>query len=181
MNPSSDYEKQRLENIKRNAEFLRAIGIDNVKPREVQTFRNPTKSTRKRPAETTTSVNTTNLRRSKRLSGESSQIETEDTDKAQWEQVLTPSLGGVAALLRSSNIAARCSTFTDDSCAISSLRINEYGVQKLVKSRVTALSMHPTSDRVIVFAGDKDGTIGVWNASSQSDQVCSLFISPIEL
>jgi WD repeat-containing protein 76 len=177
MNTFSDYEKQRLENIKRNSDFLRSIGIDSVKPREVpRPVRQSSKPTRKRNIEPSSSVDVSGLRRSRRLSG-TAEGKFDDDEEAQWAEVLTTakfSLGGGAADLSRRNVAVQRNTFADDACPVSSLLIDDDGFRKVVKTRVTAVSMHPTTDKLIVFAGDKDGSIGVWDASSQADNVSCL-------
>lgn len=40
-------------------------------------------------------------------------------------------------------------------------KINDEGVAKVVKSRIYSLNWHPSSSKLLVAAGDRDGNIGI--------------------
>lgn len=44
-----------------------------------------------------------------------------------------------------------------------SLTLKEQCVAKITENRITAVAIHPCTDRIIVFAGDKSGYFGMWN------------------
>jgi hypothetical protein len=78
----SDYEKTRLENIKRNTEFLESIGIDSIKkeftpaPKLKSSSRTTTRGISKKP------IPDVPLRRSGRVSIDRVKVELEDAKKA---------------------------------------------------------------------------------------------------
>ena len=175
--PLQDYEKIRLENIKRNADFLAAIGINETRLRiqkkePSQRTATNRSSMGKRKMETTIP-----LRRSRRLSSENTEQvqKVSSNDIEQWQQVLTSSTEadeastiGVAALLQSARVNRPLNAFPIASSPLSSLQLHWTGVKKVANKRVSALAMHPTLDADIVFAADSEGTVGVWKAPPPS-------------
>lgn len=167
---SSNYEKLRQENIKRNSDFLDSIGITGVKLRAPQSRSvRPAiqaKKTQKRKLATDLP-----LRRSPRISSDimpeqtslvSASIKADDL--TQWKQVFSESL-------LKSNSEKPLNPFPEDSCAMSDLRINVFGMEKVVSSAVTCIAFHPSVEKCIVFAGDKHGNLGVWNAPPNYKEV----------
>lgn len=51
---------------------------------------------------------------------------------------------------------------------MSKLRLGEEGVSKVTPTRIYSVACHPTTERIIVAAGDKDGALGLWNVDDQT-------------
>lgn len=51
------------------------------------------------------------------------------------------------------------------SSSLQKLAVCEAEVAKLTESRITSVFVHPIAEKVVVFAGDKTGNLGVWDVS----------------
>eukprot|EP01032_Pedospumella_encystans_P014180 gene14180-16305_t len=49
--------------------------------------------------------------------------------------------------------------------SLQKLTINNGEVTKLAENRLTSVFVHPTTEKIVVFAGDKSGNLGVWDVS----------------
>jgi hypothetical protein len=54
---------------------------------------------------------------------------------------------------------------------LAQLSLQEKDVQKVTKSRVTAMVVHPSEKTLLVVAGDVEGNLGVWQVRGRG---CSL-------
>jgi hypothetical protein len=44
-------------------------------------------------------------------------------------------------------------------------------VKKITPDRVYSLAVHPTTDKDLVFVGDRKGWLGIWNASADAEEI----------
>ena len=51
----------------------------------------------------------------------------------------------------------------------SALTLEENCVAKITENRITSVAIHPNSDKIIVFAGDKSGYFGIWDVMMEGD------------
>jgi WD40 repeat protein len=49
---------------------------------------------------------------------------------------------------------------------IKELTMQESDVAKITRSRITSVFLHPTVDKILVAAGDKDGYVGLWDVDN---------------
>mmetsp|Transcript_17986 Transcript_17986/g.30093 ORF Transcript_17986/g.30093 Transcript_17986/m.30093 type:complete len:576 (+) Transcript_17986:99-1826(+) len=54
---------------------------------------------------------------------------------------------------------------------LSSLEVVENDVAKVVPQRITSMIIHPSRDRTLVMAGDKQGHVGFWNADEGNNVI----------
>eukprot|EP01038_Epipyxis_sp_PR26KG_P004761 gene4761-6676_t len=47
--------------------------------------------------------------------------------------------------------------------------ISDGDVAKVTESRITAIFLHPSGDKIVVMAGDKDGYFGIWDVQSDGN------------
>lgn len=90
----------------------------------------------------------------------------EDQD-ADWGHGLLPLLhtGGNLPELE---LEADCAAYRAN---LSSLKVVESDVAKVVPQRITSMIIHPSRDRTLVVAGDKQGHVGFWNADEGNDVI----------
>ncbi len=53
---------------------------------------------------------------------------------------------------------------------INNLDLAESDVAKIVNSRITSLAFHPSKDKLLLFAGDKEGYVGIWDIDKHCGQ-----------
>lgn len=49
------------------------------------------------------------------------------------------------------------------------LTLRESDVARVVKDRIFAVAFFPTTEKVIVAAGDKSGGLGIWNVDAEDN------------
>ena len=57
--------------------------------------------------------------------------------------------------------------FNETEQALSNIDIKDDQVAKVVPERIFSMAVHPTEDKVIVAAGDKTGSIGIWDVKDK--------------
>jgi len=43
-------------------------------------------------------------------------------------------------------------------------------IKRITPDRVYSLAVHPTTDKDLVFVGDRKGWLGIWNASADAEE-----------
>ncbi len=264
MDEPSDYERIRKENIERNEDFLRSIGLDSVKPdmSSAAKKKDPSKrgvSKRKAPVQAIPTRRSgrvtierlkaedfsklTKEEREKKQSELDAMIEAkasasytpsaeeveesryvrlsrdpislfpaynqpqtenyEDTEDAKereqqrmaeqqsdeakaWvlpildtlESISSPTSKGTTGKAASSKKSSTKTTPTKvkaekgagaNTDRLKSLKVADDDVAKVTESRITAVWVHPSEEKLIVVAGDKQGYIGLWDVDSQEN------------
>ena len=54
------------------------------------------------------------------------------------------------------------------------MKITAEQVAKVVPQRIFSLAVHPTESKVLAFAGDKWGRLGLWDVVSSSAKIADL-------
>eukprot|EP01136_Pigoraptor_vietnamica_P027622 Opistho-1_new@84121 len=189
----SEYELQRLENIRQNQRILQQLNLADFVATERTSAakrRNapPTRPLVKRPK--TDSVPTrTSARLAKRPAedGPAHQIDTttEGQTPAQYrvevDAPFEPQNDVDAAHVSSyfGDIADHAADATAGrsagrpSCAsmLARLSLSESDVRKTVPERIYRVAFHPTTHAPVLLVGDKRGNLGVWNADSDGDHI----------
>lgn len=70
--------------------------------------------------------------------------------------------------IASSAIKEASSSLADYSTRLSKLSVHENDVAKLTEARITSVCCHPSTDKLIVVAGDKAGYLGLWNVDGMT-------------
>lgn len=191
----SEYERQRLENIRQNQAILKSLNIKSVVPEELK--RAPIKTTAKapRPKRPAPAVDESALlarRSSSRLRNRTLGLEGLDEDfvKIEPEAVaprspprprrivgripFDPEEGATEGFLESTG---KCSHKSAHAYApsrkvegvVSSLEIqNEHSVVKVMRERIYSVAIHPDPTRVLVAAGGKFGELAFLDATETS-------------
>jgi WD repeat-containing protein 76 len=222
----SDYERLRLENIRRNDDFLGSLGLHEVKDTISHTIAATTRSTQrgaqrgvKRPAERALPERRSTRVTDSKLQDEIKQLEAAgQTDqaaakKAEYDEIRQKKMeGSYEAVLQAmeeqrvsrlpsdpislysaanapaaiedrserwgaemwNTFARVCKTPLKSSKiiedkeyakSVASLSLSEEHCAKVVESRIVSVFLHPTSDKVICLAGDKQGCVGIWDVN----------------
>jgi WD40 repeat protein len=67
--------------------------------------------------------------------------------------------------LQSTGTATSDVTVSQYASRLNALILVDSDVAKLTPSRITSVFVHPSSDKVVVMAGDKNGCLGIWDLS----------------
>lgn len=235
----SNYERIRIENIRRNSEFLENLGLDDVKP-DTDEFNTYVRKASNRGIRKEAKQTAVPVRRSGRVTVERVRAELEEArkgnnielvkvketelealsatkfensyeaalDSSYASEVMKRYSGLPITMLAPYNkveqessdtivdedvaygepLLASLRAISSDSCYgmpgggtktavalksfdqyiadLSKLSIQEDRVAKVVQSRITGMLVHPTVEKVIVVAGDKNGFIGIWDVDS---------------
>lgn len=227
----SDYERLRLENIRRNDDFLGSLGLHEVKDNISHAAAASAKPTQrgaqrgvKRPAERalperrSTRVTDSKLLDEIKLLEAAGQTDQAAAKKAEYDEIRLKKMeGSYEAVLQAieeqrvgrlpsepislyaaanapaiegkserwgaemwNTLAGACrsplksSKFVEGkeyAKNIEGLSLSEEHCAKVVESRIVSVFLHPTSDKVICLAGDKEGCVGIWdvNFSNRKD------------
>ncbi|KAJ0056317.1 hypothetical protein NL108_004615 [Boleophthalmus pectinirostris] len=183
----SPYELERLENIKKNQEFLSSLNIFEVSEELKQSVRSkPTQKGLKRSQTVTREV--LPPRRSKRLQNiEAVQVElpkiiNEHLDDSRphkkaagplpmlpvnvSENKLPEELLEIWTEERSPKEKNKRMDLKQYRSSLLDMKITEDSVAKVVKDRVFSVAFHPHCSSVLMAAGDKWGRVGLWSLSS---------------
>jgi hypothetical protein len=222
----SDYERERLENIQRNEDFLASLGLHSVKS-ELSLHVAPKQAPKRKVVAVKKVQSDAPLRRSGRVTIEKLQEEiTRLQDTGNNAELLAEKQQELEAMLSKKNegsyqVAADATygrsewkrldaepvpvtnmtydpekyneaqarsdlaqlmtglkntkittlkggkqldlqAYTD---SLRKLEVFNDEVAKLTEDRITSVCFHPTTDKLVVFAGDKSGNLGVWDVS----------------
>jgi WD40 repeat protein len=224
----TDYEKLRLENIKRNSQFLESIGIESV--RENMKISSIKKGTNKKLIP---KVKSLPARRSNRISllslqnmveeaketGNHALLEEAETkmklmetiekqpeqgQESETSQLLDGEpLSMVNHLFQTEDDVSGGSSLLDllgkmtpsdcegrevtGSVEYSNLTLCEEHIAKVTKSRITTSIFHPSTSKILIAAGDKEGHLGLWTPDEKdavylykphTSNICSMFVNP---
>ncbi|GBC32820.2 WD repeat-containing protein [Rhizophagus irregularis DAOM 181602=DAOM 197198] len=158
---ANEYERQRQENIRRNEEILQQLNIPDI----VRSFKKP------KPKPRPPKVKTQPIRHSLRLRGvkpDSSEGILSDlsmakdsrkdyeVDKVQTNDVNFDSVPGGKEGLKA--VRWRCRSLN--------LKTTEdWSSVKVTPERIYCISVHPSKDKILVSAGDKQGSLGFWDVN----------------
>ena len=80
-----------------------------------------------------------------------------------------------AAVMNNSSSWPSITTFNNN---IKNLNLDEKDVAKLTPNRITSTCFHPTTSKVLVAAGDKEGYLGLWDVDSHDGNDGVLMFRP---
>ncbi|PJF16900.1 hypothetical protein PSACC_03286 [Paramicrosporidium saccamoebae] len=185
----SEYEKRRLETIRQNQKVLESLEIPVIRieaaPAKAQKTAPSGKRARKEPIENENVERRTSARLLSKASGETNKMTIADElalyrgsmrvkeEKPRPKRVLgnipfEPEDG------KSSEFASvlKRVTITSEARPASALsgarryRIDgEFSIAKAVEERIYSMAVHPNCDKIIVSAGGKFGSLGIWDAT----------------
>jgi WD repeat-containing protein 76 len=228
----TDYEKLRLENIKRNSQFLESIGIDPVREEMKKTAARKKVSNKKsfpkikslpaRRSSRITVISLQNIVEEAKETGNQSLLEEaeaklkllevpiQDQPPEQVEEgktsrlLIGEPLSMVNHLFQTEDDVSGGSTLLDllgnltpSDCEgrevtgiveYSNLSLCEEHVTKVTKSRITTSIFHPSTSKILIAAGDKEGHLGLWTPDDKNavylykphlSNICSMFVNPM--
>ncbi|NXL88014.1 WDR76 protein, partial [Alectura lathami] len=76
-------------------------------------------------------------------------------------------------------LPVRSGSFTPSSQyqdSLNSMVLSEDGVKKVVKNRIYSVAIHPSESLILVAAGDRDGQVGLWDASCEAEGAAHVFV-----
>lgn len=222
MENETDYERLRIENIKRNTEFLESIGIDNVKvmmkPKQSSSSNKrgikrsvvKTKSLPARRSSRITILSLQNMMEEAKETGNTALLQEAESklklmdipvdeqpyqQLAEYNHVANESVeseridDGFMELLEQMEPFENQQSLIARTAEYSKLTLMEDHVAKVTKSRITVTFVHPSTSKVLIAAGDKEGYLGLW-APDDNDvvslskphrgNICSIFVNPMK-
>uniref|UniRef100_A0A8C1EAZ6 WD repeat-containing protein 76 n=1 Tax=Cyprinus carpio carpio TaxID=630221 RepID=A0A8C1EAZ6_CYPCA len=172
----SEYELERLENIRQNQAFLSSLNLPQIS----EVLRPKSKPTQKGLKREKTETETLPVRKSLRLQNKGPQT-TLALDTTSYEEKPKKAPGPIPLdpinldehvrlpedLVKLWNeVPLKQETGTSDLISyqqmLQKLAINDIGVVKVVKDRICSAAFHPTSSNLLMAAGDKSGHLGLW-------------------
>uniref|UniRef100_A0A8C1EAC2 WD repeat-containing protein 76 n=1 Tax=Cyprinus carpio carpio TaxID=630221 RepID=A0A8C1EAC2_CYPCA len=177
----SEYELERLENIRQNQAFLSSLNLPQIS----EVLRPKSKPTQKGLKREKTETETLPVRKSLRLQNKGPQttLALDTTSYAAREPEEKPKKAPGPIPLDPINldehvrlpedlvklwneVPLKQETGTSDLISyqqmLQKLAINDIGVVKVVKDRICSAAFHPTSSNLLMAAGDKSGHLGLW-------------------
>ncbi|KAM3927210.1 WD repeat-containing protein 76 [Leptodactylus fuscus] len=180
----SEYELERLKNIKQNAKFLKSLNLMEVASTLCQQQKSKPRVKREKPQ------SDAGTRQSMRLQGITPLVKLlEEKKQFRKPQVIPPgplkmfpsndvNHGAWAAFKntwksiskgkfpRPSRI--KCKTLPSYENRVKSLTLEERAVTCIVPGTVSTIAIHPSKTRTLVAAGDFNGNVGLWDLKNQS-------------
>ncbi|XP_028415093.1 WD repeat-containing protein 76-like isoform X2 [Dendronephthya gigantea] len=194
----SDYERKRLENIKRNHEMLNLLDIDmaasflkkkststpkskmkmKVEPTR-RSLRNIEKTTGKTQLPFTFSpppvITTTNTQHF--ANGPVDAVPKNDIEEAESQAFLS-ALDNLnkETKVTCSILSEETSCFKSYKERISKLQVHPENVHKVVPNRITTMAIHPSCEKTVVCAGDKWGNVGFWDVEATNTENNGIYV-----
>jgi hypothetical protein len=229
----SDYERMRIENMRRNADFLSTIGLDAVKPVMAEPVEKKKATASRRGVSAPIKKEPTVMRRSSRVTIERLKTEIEQnkdsgvvddekekllaemvdkknaekfesyveveaenwrpdrltredlsmippsntpTSEDDWGRPIIDTLRELSLSEsegKKGKRTAPMSSYVPPAsekvyiATLKALRCKEEDVAKVAESRITAMWMHTSSEKILCAAGDKEGYVGIWDVDNQ--------------
>lgn len=186
----SEYELQRLENIRRNEEYMESLGLGSTK---VALAAKPRQASQRGVSKRKRALATSELRRSSRLKKEDLTLVSLPSDfkeprnsyvveeKATGQRVdlllkdeEATEADEIAAVLRHDGESPHISSAKSYEASLRSLRLAERDVVKVTRGgKGCALAFHPMASRLMLASGDSLGRVGVWDVENDDDERCA--------
>ncbi|KAH7280549.1 hypothetical protein KP509_36G002300 [Ceratopteris richardii] len=197
----TEYERLRLENVKRNQALIAALGIQNAKS-ELKAFRQgPKTHANKGVKKKETTLGTRRLRSSSRmclptenmLESDHHQRHTKPItstvtleDAKQSVSLATVSFQGSShdkflSQLEHIRDNATLSAFSNDLSSPVDVEPSKFSLKKsyviqMVPERITSAAFLPINEHLVMTVGDKGGHVGFWNIGSNDPEIDSLYV-----